>query len=377
MKLSVSTRASLKVTAVALLISAGLFLGYRAWGDVQLNGYTPTPIPPGDVTLVGIDSKGHYRIIVANEVAQLAEVTNSGAGKASSMDADSTNIRRIPIKEFLGSLRGDEKDLSWLVMSMNKMSQDDLPPTKVEWASADVEKALAGDPELKAKLESDLHLGLDGTPPDTLRLKTLLNGIVLDLPVKVQVPVEGIDKTLTATVQEAFMSRFAQDVQKKINEKFNPPQEMITAWYRDIALDVLNGKRAKEDIAAILKTKTSTSRQQALAEKPERLLQSSKVLLNDKQITGATVQSYQGQGNKTYANLTLRVTDDGRMRLWKYSHGRQEFHLMFVVNGVPLAAPKIDTELSSNEIVLRQLPNVELAQEAADFINKKGQESKP
>ena len=378
MKLSVSTRASLKVVTLALLISAGVFFGYRAWGDVQLNGYKPTPIAPGDVTLVGIKVGGGYRILIANEVAQLAEVGNGGnAGKSSSMDSDSANVHRIPIKEFLGSLRGSENDLGKLVMAMNKMREDDLPATRVEWKAADIEKAIAGDPVLKAKLESDLHIGLDGTPPDSLRLSTLLNGIVIEIPCKVKVNVEGEEKVMTGTVQEAFQSKFAQDIQKRINEKFNPPQEMIVAWYRDAALAIRDGRAVREDIAGTLKSKIGATRQEAWAEKPQDLLTGAEVLLNDGQITGASVRKYEGQDGKTMAELTLKLTNDGRMRLWKYSHGHQNFHLMFVVNGVPLAAPKIDSELSSSEIVLKQLPNADLAQEAADFISKHAQRTNP
>ncbi len=377
MKLNASTRASLKVVTGALLVSAGVFFGYRAWGDVQLAGYHPKPIAPGSVTLVGIDIKGHYKILVANEMAQLAEVSNTGGGKSSSMDSDATNVRRVPIKEFLASLRGDEKALSYLVMTMNKISEDDLPPTRVEWKAADVVKAIDGDPVLKPKLERDLHVALDGTPPDTLRLRTLLNGIVLEVPVQVEVPVLGEEKQLTATVPEPFMSTFAQGIQKRINEKFNPPQEMITAWYRDDALKLLNGQQKKEDVAASLMSKLDSGRTRQLADKPGSLLRAAKVLLNENQITGAEYQTYRGQNNKEYANLTLHLTEDGRMRLWKYSHGRQEFHLMFVVNNVPLAAPKIQTELSQTDIVLKQLPNPDLAKEAADFINAKNKKSNP
>lgn len=370
MKLNASTRASLKVVTFALLLSAGVYFGWRAYGDFQVNRYHPTPIAPGSVTLVGIEVKSRYRIIVANEVAQLAEVSNHGAGKSSSMDSDSTNLHRIPIKEFLGSLRGNEKDLGYLVMAMNDMREDDLPATRVDWSAADIQKALAGDPVLKPKLEEDIHIGLDGTPPDTLRLRSLLNGIVLDIPVPVTVPVEGQDKVLTGTVQEAFMSKFAQDMQKRINEKFNPPQEMITAWYRDAALSFINKPNTRENIAKTLESKVSKDRVESWAEKPQELLNGTNVLLNDQQITGASLRSYQGQDGKTLSDLTIHLTEDGRMRLWKYSHGHQAFHLMFVVNGIPLAAPKINTELSSNEIVLKQLPNEELAKEAADFINK-------
>ncbi|MBX3112181.1 MAG: hypothetical protein KF857_09245 [Fimbriimonadaceae bacterium] len=369
MKLNASTRASLKVVTMALLLSAGVYYGWRAWGDVQVNGYNPTPITPGSVTLVGIEGGSRYKIIVANEVAQLAEVTNHGTGKSSSMESDASGLHRIPIKEFLGSLRGDEKDLGYLVMAMNDLREDDLPATRVEWKAADIDKALKGDAALRQRLESDLHIGLDGTPPDTLRLRTLLNGIVLDIPVKVRVPLEGKESELTAMVQEAYMSKFATDIQKRINEKFNPPPEMITAWYRDAAIGLMEKRTPREDVAKALATKIGASRTATWAEKPQELLKISKVLLNDQQVKGATVRTYQSNDGKTFADLTIQLTDDGRMRLWKYSHGHQAFHLMFVVNGIPLAAPKINTELSSNEITIKQLPNESLAKEAADFIN--------
>jgi hypothetical protein len=66
--------------------------------------------------------------------------------------------------------------------------------------------------------------------------------------------------------------------------------------------------------------------------------------------------------------LTLRLTEDGRMRLWKYSHDHPGFQLLLTVDGVAIAAPRISTELVEPQVTLTQVRSETLVQDATDLI---------
>ena len=124
-----------------------------------------SPVAPGRVNLVGINPGAGYQIIIANDVAQLI-VSQGGFGAKETEAGGATEgsiKKRVPMREMLGVLRGDGSKLGPFVMKMNDQDkEDEWPPIRVDWTKADLDKAIAGDPKLKAKLEHDLNVHLDG-----------------------------------------------------------------------------------------------------------------------------------------------------------------------------------------------------------------------
>lgn len=347
--------------------SAIAFFGYRSYSMLRLKDVVITPINPGRISLVAVNGDGRYKIVVANQLAQLVE--SSGSVEDARSNRTALNSKRLPIRELMQSLQLNEKALSKLIMNLNDFREDDLPPQKVVWRMEDLDKAFAGDAALKKKLEHDLHVGLDGTPPDQINMDALLNGIVLDYPVKVKFTVGGKPHEMVARVQEHFQAQFAQGVWAAIEAKFNPPKEEIIGLYRERALGILEGKVPRQDLVAAIKGRYAPARLLALAKNPEFILSRATVLLNESFIEGATSQTHESKDGQILTDIEVKLTDEGRDRLWKYSFDNKGFHLLLVVDGIAIAAPRISTELPGKSVSITQLPNEAIAADAVDLIN--------
>lgn len=337
---------------------------------VSLAGYNPDPVKPGTVNLIAVQREAGYRIVVSNSIAHLVELTGNEAFDAPDMDRDSTqDAARLPIRETLKALAGDVDALGHLVMSVNKIREDEFPPSPAVWRAEDIQRAIDGDMGLRQSLERDLNTGLDGKPLDTVSISAIINGIVIDAPVTVVVPIEGKPTSLVCRVREPFQTLFAGAVESKINDRFNLSKEMLIGHYRELAKKELE-KPAPDDVAGALKSRISPSRLKFLAEVPERILANIKALVNENQMSGATLDTYDGPNRTILSDVTLKLTKDGTMRLWKYSHDNPGFQLLLTVNGIAIAAPRITTELSGSEVVVKGVPGGEQVKEAVTFINK-------
>lgn len=364
-------RSSVKVAAVVLGTCAAIYGGWTLYAKSRLKDFEIREIAPGRVNLVAISPGAGYRIIVANQVAQLAEVDErEGSAAEAREDRLPINPRRLPIREWLQTLQGDEKALGALVMSLNDMKDADLPTTQITWTKDDIEKALAGDPVLIKKLEDNLHTTLNGRPQDSLHLSALLNGIVLEIPVPVTVSVAGKEKTLTGIALEPFKTNFVKGVEQSILQRFNPTTAVQLGVYREQATMILDGKVQAEDVAGSLRARFAESRVKGMAVKPERVLRETKVLINESFIVSASKQTYPGPNRQTLTDISIRLTEEGRMRLWKYSNENKGFQLLLIVDSVAVAAPVISTELAQSEITITQVPNERLAMDAVNTMNE-------
>lgn len=374
MKVAAGIRAAGVGVAVLGVVWAALWI----YPKVMLGNYVVVPVKPGKINLVAVHRLSGYRIIVSNGTAHLYEIQ----GDAQAFDApDETSTAqdaaRLPIRETLQSLQGDASALGKMVMSVNKMHEEDLPNVRIVWKAEDIQKALDGDQALRTKLEGNLNTRLDGTPLDTVSLEAIMSGIVIDEPVTVNVPVEGQLKPVTCRIQEPFKTLFAGAIEKKVNERFETSNEALLGYYREAANKILAGGR-KEDVAQSLKSHIEPATLQEKAVGPERILANTKVLVNENQMSGASYVTFEGPNRSILSDVTLRLTDDGKMRLWKYSHDNPGFQLLLAVDGVAIAAPRIKTELAENEVKLTKVPSKDQVDEAVAFIKKtaSGQKSK-
>lgn len=363
---------SVKVTVVALGVFAAGFAAYWLYGETQLAGFNPDPIAPGKVTMVAFKTGGNLRIRVANRVAQLVELQNANAdNRASAMEADVSDARRIPIRELLQTLQGDEKALGDFLMAINRIGEGEvLPPEAPVWSAADLQKAIDGDPGLVAKLESDLHIGLDGIPPDNVRMAPLQDGIIIELPVQVQVQVGNEVKTLTGIVRENYRPRFAIEFEKTLFEEFEPTETTIVGNYREIATPLVNGENKPEDVRASLQSQIDEKRKKSLADKPERLLRGAQVLVADQLFEGASYRGYKDDRGADNFDLKIQVSEEARKRLWKYSRDTQGFELLLVVDGIAVAAPRITTQLNGREVTITKLKEQSLVERTIEAIKE-------
>lgn len=353
------------------LVSLGV-LGFRGYSVLALRNFHPTAVEPGDFSILAFARSGGYRIIVSNGIAHLAELRPDDEGGFENPDDDKREIEsapRLPMREMLASLRGDTTALGELTMSVNKLSSDDIQVDPVVWKAEDIERALQRDTALRNRLEADLQTSLDGEPLPVVRRSALDKGIVIDSPVEVRYTVEGKEQVQTCRVQEPYTTRFVAAVQDALKEKFERPDYLIAGVYREQALNIANGKVPAEDVRRALRSRYEPSRLQALAAKPSRVLSACKVLVNQDHVTGISHECRETDMRSDNCTITLNLNDEGKMRLWKYSHDNPRFQLLVTVRGVAVAAPRIQTELSSNEVKLTQLPSKSLVQETVDLVN--------
>ncbi|MBS1713157.1 MAG: hypothetical protein JST30_02345 [Armatimonadetes bacterium] len=370
-------RVSWPFVASLAVVLGGAWGAKRLYTESRLRDYRPTLVTPGRVCLAAVLPESRYRIIISNGIAHLAEMTGDqefGAPDQDDKEALDTKAK-LPMKETLAALQGDRGALGKLVMAVNKMKSEDLPTTLVVWTSEDVQKALDGDTALRAKLEDDLNTRLDGTPLESVRIGSIVNGIVLDLPVDVKVPLPDGEKTLTCRIQQPYKTLFAGAVNGEIDKVFNVGKEALLGMYREQARQVLEGGR-REDVAGSLRSRIDPKGRAHLSEAPERILKNFKILVNESHMSGASSVSYEGPNRAILADVTLKLTQDGRMRLWKYSHEKPGFQLLLIADNVAIAAPKIRTELAGDDVKLTGVPAGERTDDAVRFINEAAKGSK-
>jgi len=350
---------------------------------IMLAGYNPAPIVPGDINLIAVQKGARYKIIVSNGIAHLLEIADASGGEAGFdapvsdwENADTQDTGRLPIRETLQSLQGDAVALGKLVMSVNKIKEEDLPSVRVVWKAEDLTKAVSGDKALQDKLEHDLNTRLDGTPLAQIDRNAILNGIVVDSPVTVNVPIKGNLTPVVCRIQEPYKTLFAGAIENIIVHKFTISNESLIGYYKAEAAKILGPRGHKEDVRASILSKIDPKTLGEKAVGPERILANTKVLISESEMTGASFVQYQGQNRAILSDITLRLTEDGKKRLWKYSHDNPGFQLLFTENGVAIAAPRIKTELAENEVKLTRVASKELVEDAVNAINLKATGSK-
>lgn len=355
-----------------MAVLAVVFAGIKLFSYVSLRDYVLVPTDAKEVNLVAIQPGKGYRVIVANRIAQLGEVDESEDNKRGGFGGtdvqNAQNLKRIPVRELLGGLNGDPKDLGYLIERMNELNGPDEPVSDYKWKEADLIKALDGDPVLKKKLEFDLQSRLDGKPVDSFSASRIFSGISIETLVPIKVKIGSELKTVQAIVRQPYKCPTAIAVEKELNQKFNPtPEQMVSVYLTEF------GKEPpKPDfLVSALRARISDARKQELAAKPERIVGSAMILANTSHFEGASTRSYKANNGKNeLTDVTLRMTNEGRMRLWKHSaDDKSGFQLMLVVDRVALAAPRITTELAESQITITQMPDRELAESAAKKIN--------
>lgn len=367
--------ASIKI-AIGFALILGLVYGtnriYTSWRIGRI--HYPNVVP-GRVNLVAVQPGVGYRIIVANQVAQLAEVegANFGANEMSEDSGEIQNPRRIHLREMLGALQGNVTDLSKLVTSINELEKiyetEGKPVNPIVWTAEDLAKAIEGNQELRAKLERDINVRLDGSPISQITRKALFDGIMIDSPVSVKVQVGDQVQVLEARIQEVYRPRLMRDLYEVLKTKPDLEDETIRGYYEIEAKKLEQDASLKEDVSRSLSARIEPSRLQEFAVKPEHLLMNAKVILTDAQLMGAHYRNYVANGEKLN-DLDIELTGEGQERLWKYSYGKEGFQLLLIVDGVAVAAPKIRHTLNSRVVSILQVPEEKLVQRTADIISQ-------
>jgi len=359
--------------------AVGVFVtGYLAWNGYaafQLSGVNLDPMTPTRVSLVAIRPEAGYKIIVANQMAQLIETSSLGS-QAGDTDintddsGDTSTRKRLPVKELLGALQGDAKALGDFIMRINDIDRNDFGPEAPVWTAEDIRKAIDAPGELRTKLENDLNVHLDGKPLDHISMKSITNGIVVDIPVRVNLGASQSEKTITARVQSSYKPQLSLDIEDRLQSRSTITDAIIQGEYQSIGREILSGKRPQEQIKSILMQRISESRSEELAHAPTRILNATFVLLTTDQMEDCRLEQYSTPNGAELVDLVIRVNDLGKKRLWKYSRTEPGFQLLLTVDGIPVGAPRIRGEIISNDVKISQLPDVGLAKDTQTAIQE-------
>lgn len=365
MKLRASTKILIGFVGVVALV----YGGNLAYTKFSLRTVNLDPIPSGDVCLLAINKDSGVTAIVANQMAQIVEVSNKFGGSSDESSGGGQTQgsvkRRIPVLELVGILNGDEDSVSPFVKKMREASDDvDVSEDAPLWTMEDIEKAIAGDATLKTKLEQDLDMTLDGVPKATVNRTTFFNGIRVKVPINLDVPnakgptIKGYD---IVNFKPRFMTQFYKSMREKFYDK-EQLQQYYSAYLKDSA-------DTKEDIVSTLRSIFSRAKASEELQKVVQIGKNTKILVNRPMITGASMKEDSDGRESTY-DLTIHLSPEGRSRLWKFSSegGTQ---LLVVSKGVAIAAATIGTQLNSDELVVKQIPNKTLVQDVVDQIQIK------
>lgn len=353
---------------------AGAYFGYQAFASYQVDRIAFPKLKPGKMSIVGIDTGAGYRIIVANQVAQLVQTPRQEFAENfnyDSVDDTDPNKKRVPLKELLQSLQGDEVALGKFVTSMNlDLKRVDMPALEVLWSAEQIKKALAGDPALKLKLEQDLNVHVDGSPLDQIRPRALQNGIVVVCHVPIKVSVAGELREMRGEVKIPFKPKFVERVEKLYEKEFNVTPEIIKGNYLAVAQELADRPQEKQNVAAALEDLIDPAQLAAqYSVDPERVLTNAFIVLNESFLEDVSYREVDGAEGKKLYTIDMELTDEGRKRLWQYSRRHQNAQLLFIVDGIAIAAPRIRHELAQSTISITQIPDKGLVEDSIDIIN--------
>ncbi len=370
-------RATQKIAIGFVVLTAAVVFGYKFVTDRMVLTQEFPNLAPGKATLIGIDPGAGFRIVVANRIAGLVQGEGSEYGQEGGDESGETveqaKRKQLSTRDLIAILQGDEKPLGRFVMFLNDIRRNDRdwPTVQVYWTAEELRKALDGDRALRAKLERDLNVGLDGTPLREIRLSSIENGIVVRLPVKVRVRVADQERVLTGIVEQPYRPRFCVQLTDRLyKDKFDVTQAAIQGTYLQLLRELEQGAGQREDVAKSIERMIDPKRLEQMAEAPSKVLSSVEVVVNDSLMESASYSKFVAGNGKELFTISIRLNDEGRRRLWKYSKLHLGTQLLFVVNGTAIAAPVIRQEIPGSEVTISNLTDEELVQEAVDTINK-------
>jgi hypothetical protein len=375
-------RSSWKAAAVGVASIAAVVAAWTLYSEQKLKDFELTPIKPDQVNLIAIDPGKGFRVIVANKIAQLSEVEGGGGlGE----DRSGSNLRRIPIRELMRTFEGDEEALGILIEKMNKIDPSELPREEYYWTEEELRLALSGeDDDFAIKLEEQIHVRLDGRPLGEINLDAIYSGIAITSKVPVEVNIAGERKTLYGPVRRHFESELAKQMQAKLEDTLDPSVAFITGQYLAVTLPLIEEPNRREDVRASLGRFVDSRGYQSLAASPQRILDSANVIINSTHIESAELKERVAGRNKVW-EIKITLTEEGRMRLWKYSRERLKqnyvdralgkkssewFQVMLIVNGVAIQAPVFTSELAERSFTITQMQDGTVAADSVESINR-------
>ncbi|MEI7576432.1 MAG: hypothetical protein WCK51_06030 [Armatimonadota bacterium] len=362
MRIRPSTKIAL---GFAALLAVGIG-GSKLYTQIKLSGVKLDPIVAEDLCLVAISEEAKVKILSVNRMVQVVEASDDfKSGGNDSGGASSGSIKaRVPMKELLGILDGDASGITGILYKLGKKENaEEVSEEAPLWTTDEAKKAISGDPVLKAKLENDLGVGIDGKLPSKLNRIAFYNGIRLQVPVTFDVP-NASGKPVIGFNTVPVKSKAMSTLYKELESKFLDPQALDRFYQEFVAKnDGISKEKPAELIDNLLK---QGERGEGYA-KALNILKHSLVITNLKMIEKASVEEVKTEKETSY-DLKLQLSEEGAARLWKYSSEHPNTKIIVVSKSVPIAAATVGSQLNSKELVIKQIADKTLVQEAVDLV---------
>lgn len=362
-------------TRIAVYFVAIAGIGYLVWnfgvcGYVASRHY-PNQVP-GRVDLVALDPSAGFKVFIEEGEVQLIQTGAQGFQASDSnlgLAGGGSKKLYLPLRALLGALQGHQKALSRFVMEVNELGPDDhWPIRRIVWKAEDIQKALNGDPQLMKKLETQLNMTMSGKPMPFLNTVALENGIIVDTPCPIQIKVGDQTKTIVARVERPFRPDFLKEVLQDYSRHGDPTKDQRAIYYANWLAKFKQGKVTSQNIGAVLESMITPDSVSDYAKKAEKILKATHVILTNRQIENASDTSQDINGDKLYT-LNLNLTNNGRMRLWKYSIQHPGGTLLLVSDGIAIAAPTVNHQLMWRQVSVSQMSDPQIVSDAVQKIN--------
>ncbi len=361
-------RASTKILFGFIGLVAIAYGGSVGYTKIRLTGVDLHPIPSSDLCLLAIGPNAGVKTIIANQMVQIVEASDKfgGGQSADGGGAQEGSVKkRIPVRELVEVLGGDPESAQVFVKKLRAANEDNETVEEAPiWTKEDIQKALANDASLKAKLEHDLCVSLDGKPNPIINRLSFFYGIRVKVPITLKVP-NALGAEIKTTNIVNFKPRFMTQFYKSMQEKFYSKEELQTYYTSYLKEEKPEPQNLAETLDKVFKRAEGS---EELA-KAERIASNSTILVNQPMIEGVSMQE-QTDGKVITYDLKIRLTPDGKNRLWKFSSegGTQ---ILVISKGVAIAAAIIGTQLNSQELVIKQIADKRLVEEAVSLVKPK------
>lgn len=365
MKVRPSTK--IAIGFVTLLVAG--FGGSKLYTQVRLSGVKLDPIESGDFCLVAIGEEAKVKILSVNRMVQVVEASDEfKSGGSDSGGANSGSIKaRVPMKELLGILDGDPSGTTGILYKLGKKENAEEQSEEAPvWTTEDAQKAISGDPVLKAKLENDLNVTLDGKLLPKLNRVAFYHGIRLQVPVTFDVP-NASGKPVQGFNAIPLKSKAMSSLYKELESKFLDA-EALDRYYSEFSAK--SEGKSSEKPAELIQSLLRQGAQGGGYAKTLNILKNSVVITNRKMVESAAVTEVKSDKETSY-DLSIKLTDEGAARLWKFSNEHPNTKIIVVSKKVPIAAATVGSQLNSKELVIKQIADKTLVQEAVDLVNSR------
>ena len=342
--------------------------GSYGYTKLRLGNVDLHPIDSSDLCLLAISPKAGVKTIVANQMVQIVESSTKFSGDSDGGSGGVENgavKKRIPVKELIGVLGGNPESAQDFVRKMRDIDEDNAVAEAAPiWTEEDLEKAFAGDAVLQKKLEIDLCMSMDGEPNPTINRITFFYGIRIKIPIIVKVP-NALGTQIKTFDIVSFKPRFMSQFYKIMQTKFYDKAQLQTFYGSFLSHDKPESQKVADAVRKIF-SRTEDSEELG---KVTHIAANSTILVNQSMIEAVSMEP-QTDGKVTTYDLKIKLTPEGKNRLWKFSSegGTQ---ILVISKGVAIAAATIGTQLNSEELVIKQIADRSLVEEAVSLIHSK------